>query len=492
MQHSSAATHRGPVLPEKDADVNWRHSENSVKTYLSALVDGQDVMVSEEPQSPVGESPYVPVLLNPAGREHWLYLKKRRNEFLGAEKKGTSALIMFCGTNLTAQSVLRNFMRQAEVAEANANAAAILLDPAHVPPPARTPRVRDQLQALAAHYDPQSELLSIVRMEEAKRIVFRDHESVASFMVRLDDALNHADMVRPTPIPLFERRQMLDTALANSRDQSLQNLTTHLQMAPQGGTWEELKSAVLRFDLTTAGMKRLIKTAVVNSIEGGDRGKRKREAHPMCTECDKRHGGTDCWEKHPELKPDWFKKKEVDGLKKKNKPHPHFTFGDPKPGDTSMLTAWEDEEEDEVSFLMRDGQPGILMDTGASNRLFLLTDKTPIERYETSDRIIGTAHSQGKLKVDGTGWIGQQEVAHCSHLRRPIISHGRIRSWGCTIALPTEGGPELHKGSGRLLRGIYVKDMPVFSLEEILQVAREQPEERMVMAITRSETERIA
>jgi cytoskeletal protein CcmA (bactofilin family) len=30
-----------------------------------------------------------------------------------------------------------------------------------------------------------------------------------------------------------------------------------------------------------------------------------------------------------------------------------------------------------------------------------------------SDRIIGTVHSQGKLRVRGTGWIGQQEVDHC-------------------------------------------------------------------------------
>jgi hypothetical protein len=81
---------------------------------------------------------------------------------------------------------------------------------------------------------------------------------------------------------------------------------------------------------------------------------------------------------------------------------------------------------------------------------------------------------------------------HCPDLRRPIISHGRIRSWGCTVALPTEGGPELHKGSSCLLQGIYVKDMPVFALEEILQVARAQPEGRAVMAITQSETERIA
>jgi hypothetical protein len=330
-------------------------------------------------------------------------------------------------------------------------------------------------------------------MEEAKRIAFRDHESVASFMVRLDDAINHVDMVRPTPIPLFERRQMLDGALTNSKDQVLQNLTTHLQMAPQGGTWEELKTTVLRFDLTTAGMKRLIKTPVLNAIEEGDRGrdKRKRDLHPLCAECDKRHGGTDCWEKHPSLKPEWFRKKEVETLKKKNKPHPHFTVGDPKP-DTSMVTSCEDEEGDEVSFLMWDGQPGILLDTGASNQMFLLTDRAPMERYVNSDRIIGTAHSQGKLRVQGTGWIGRQEVDHCPDLRRPIISYGRIRAWGCRVALPTEGGPELYKGSNCLLQGIYVRNMPVFSLEEILQVARAQPEGMAVMAITRSETERIA
>jgi hypothetical protein len=82
---------------------------------------------------------------------------------------------------------------------------------------------------------------------------------------------------------------MLDIALTNSKDQVLQNLTTHLQMAPQGGTWEELKATVLRFDLTMAGMKRLIKTPVLNAIEEGDRGrdKRKRDLHPLCAECDK-------------------------------------------------------------------------------------------------------------------------------------------------------------------------------------------------------------
>jgi hypothetical protein len=78
--------------------------------------------------------------------------------------------------------------------------------------------------------------------------------------------------------------------------------------------------------------------------------------------------------------------------------------------------------------------------------MFLLTDRTPIERYVDSDRIIGTAHSQGKLRVRGTGWIGQQEVDHCPELRRPIISHGRICAWGCRVALPTEGGPDLYKG----------------------------------------------
>jgi hypothetical protein len=115
---------------------------------------------------------------------------------------------------------------------------------------------------LSEHFDPQSELLSIVRIEEAKKIAFREHESVASFMVRLDDATNHVDTVRPVPIPLFERRQMLDTAMTNSKDPVLQNFTTHLQMAPQGGTWDELKAIVIRFDMTTAGMRRLVKNPV--------------------------------------------------------------------------------------------------------------------------------------------------------------------------------------------------------------------------------------
>jgi hypothetical protein len=351
------------------------------------------------------------------------------------------------------------------------------------------------LQALSEHFDPQSELLSIVRMEEAKRVAFHEHESVASFIVRLDDAINHVDMVRPVPIPLFERRHMLDTALTNSKDAALQNLTTHLQMAPIGGTWGELKAIVIRFDMTTAGMRRLIKNPVLNSLEDTEktRDKRKRNQHPLCAKCDKRHGGTDCWTTHPELKPDWFKKKEGDINKKKNKTHPHFklTFGDPKP-DTSMLTSFDDAEGDEVSFLMRDGQPGILLDTGASNQMFLLTDRTPIERYVDSDRIIGTAHSQGQLRVRGTGWIGRQEVDHCPELRRPIISHGRIRAWGCRVSLPIEGGPELHKDGDCLLQGIYVRDMPVFLLEEILEVARAQPDRMTVMVMTRSETDRLA
>jgi hypothetical protein len=277
--------------PKKDSDVNWRHAERTMKTYLSALVSGHDVIAQDAPPRPAGDSPYAPVLLNAAAREHWLYLKKQHDEFQGAEKKGTSAMMAFCGTNATAQRVLRNFLRQAEVEEDNANAAAILLDPAHVPPLARAPRSREQLRALAEHFDPQSELLSIVRMEEAKRIVFHEHESVASFLVRLDDAINSVDMVRPVPIPLFERRQMLDTALINSKDIALQNLTTHLQMAPIGGTWDELKVIVTRFDMKTTGMRRMIKNPVVNSLEDVEKtqDKRRRDQHPICYECNKKH-----------------------------------------------------------------------------------------------------------------------------------------------------------------------------------------------------------
>jgi hypothetical protein len=58
-----------------------------MRIYLSALVAGHDVMAQDAPQRPAGESPYVPVLLNAASREHWLYLKKQHDEFWGAEKK---------------------------------------------------------------------------------------------------------------------------------------------------------------------------------------------------------------------------------------------------------------------------------------------------------------------------------------------------------------------------------------------------------------------
>jgi hypothetical protein len=466
-----------------------------MKVYLSALVSGHDVMSHDVPPRPAGESPYVPVMLNASAREHWLFMKKRHDEFEGAEKKGTSAMMFFCGTNATAQRVLRNFLRQAEVEEDNANAAAMLLDPAHVPQPARAPRARDQLRALTEHFDPQSELLSIVRMEEAKRVVFREHESVSSFMVRFDDAINHVDMVRPTPIPQFEKRQMLDTAMTNSRDLALQALTTHLQMAPPGGTWDELKAVVIRFDMTTAGMRRIVKNPVVSALEdsGKPRDKRKRgDQHPLCTECDRRHGGDTCWKTHPELKPDWVKKRDADNQRKKNKGPPQFTFGESNPDTTSMLTSYENTGEDEVSFLMEDGTEGILVDTGASNRLLLLTDRTPIEHYQLSDKVIGTAHHLGQLQVRGTGYIGEQPVDHCPELRKSIVSHGRIRAWGCGLMLPIEGGPELHKDGRRLLRGTYVRDMPVFSLEEILDVARNQPEGTMVMALTRSDTQRLA
>jgi hypothetical protein len=136
------------------------------------------------------------------------------------------------------------------------------------------------------------------------------------------------------PIPLFERRQMLDTAMTNSRDLALQALTTHLQMAPPGHTWDELKAVVIRFDMTTAGMRRIIKNPVVNSLEetGKTRDMRKRgDQHPLCAECDKRHGGDTCWKTHPELKPDWVKKRDADNQRKKNKGQPQFTFGEPNP-----------------------------------------------------------------------------------------------------------------------------------------------------------------
>jgi hypothetical protein len=128
--------------------------------------------------------------------------------------------------------------------------------------PWRVPRCRDQLAALAAHFYPKNELLGSVRMAEARQVRVIRYESVANFVVRLQTAINRVDEVRPHRLIVYEMRELLDAGLAESKEPSLVNLATHLQMAPHATTWTDLKDMVSRFDTTAAGRLRLILSTV--------------------------------------------------------------------------------------------------------------------------------------------------------------------------------------------------------------------------------------
>jgi hypothetical protein len=94
-------------------------------------------------------------------------------------------LLSVTANNALASHVLKNFVTESRTVQANANASARILDPAHVDLPWRVPRCRDQLAALATHFNPKNELLGSVWMAEARQVRVLRYEPVASFVVRL-------------------------------------------------------------------------------------------------------------------------------------------------------------------------------------------------------------------------------------------------------------------------------------------------------------------
>jgi hypothetical protein len=231
--HTSQGSGGIQPLPDKDADINWPRSEDAIKAALSALVDGYDIMEQEAPARPIGDNPFDVAV---GQRERWKYNLKVSKDFQGAEKKGTSMLLSVTVNNASASHVLKNFVTESRTVQANANAAARILDPAHVDLPWRVPRCRDQLAALAAHFYPKNELLGSVRMAEARQVQVLRYEPVASFVVRLQTCINRVDEVRPHRLILYEMRELLDAGLAESKEPPLVNLATRLQMAPQATT----------------------------------------------------------------------------------------------------------------------------------------------------------------------------------------------------------------------------------------------------------------
>jgi hypothetical protein len=186
---------------------------------------------------------------------------------------------------------------------------------------------------------------------------------------------------------------------------------------------------VSRFDTTAAGRLRLILSTVseISALENNTKRKRNDEdgSEGDCEWCHGFHSSENCWQKYPHKKPDYLKKREekIGGGK------PKFLFGAAK-DEMSMITMWwEDTElEEGATLLMDDGRPYILVDTAASNLLFLLTDRTALDDFQVSDIELGTAQVNGSLKIMGTGKIGQQSVDWSPMLRRSFISLGRLYS----------------------------------------------------------------
>jgi hypothetical protein len=149
--HTSQGSGGIQPLPDKNSDINWPRSEDRIKAALSALVDGYDIMEQNAPPRPIGNNPF-DVL--PNQRDKWKYNLKVYEDYQGAEKRGTSMLLSVTANNASASHVLKNFVTESRTVQANANAAARILDPAHVDLAWRVPRCRDQLTALAAHFNP--------------------------------------------------------------------------------------------------------------------------------------------------------------------------------------------------------------------------------------------------------------------------------------------------------------------------------------------------
>ena len=107
----------------------------------------------------------------------------------------------------------------------------------------------------------------------------------------------------------------------------------------------------------------------------------------------------------------------------------------------------------------------IFLDSCASRMLFLLRDRSFIDKYRKCRRELGTAHSNGRIKICGEGYIGSESVDHCPDLRRSILSLGRVHSWGITVKLAPNAPPEfIDRSNDVVLTGVYKLNMPCFKL----------------------------
>lgn len=141
------------------------------------------------------------------------------------------------------------------------------------------------------------------------------------------------------------------------------------------------------------------------------------------------HDEANCWEKHPEKMPAHIKERRAKASVKaitsgEDTKRQRFKWVKIKAGDAvSMLS----EESDNSVLALSDAPENVIfVDSCAENILFLLCDRSPMENYRKSRKSLGTASTEGRLMITGTGLVGEVEAKHCPNLRHPIISVGQL------------------------------------------------------------------
>jgi hypothetical protein len=241
-------------------------------------------------------------------------------------------------------------------------------------------------------------------------------------------------------------------------------------------SWLTVKRLVSRFDDTALGQERLAE-------KGGADNLMVIEGNPplKCEFCHKPgHPKDSCWTADPSKTPQWFREE-----KPPPRPGKKPTFEFPKADDdmstlwdmSAAYKAWDDQNLfddfsplERVTYLM----DFIVVDTGASNLLLLLRDPEEISELQVVDKHVGTAHPEGRLAIRGIEKAGEQTVYHCPDIRRPVIALERLHSWRLNLILLYDERPQIRSGETVVLRGFYHRGMPVFHLEHILQLARNQ------------------
>lgn len=450
-----------PLLPPDSEKLDFRSWFNSMSAVVNSVSEF-NLLVDVAPQVPL-DAIGIAVLGNAnqrrveqARREVWLQWTK-------GQKRASALLLTAVAVNKNAQNLLQD-------------------QRSLVVPPLRAGEnlpIAQMMDHLHQHYIPINALRAIKTEQAVKQITLKRNESLTKFIVRFEEAINHATS-QGKVYTLLEKRSLLDSAL-RSGEKIMETLVTSLQLQIGAMTWVEISTYLSQFDDTALGSARLVpeKPKALHLDSVAFIGKKKKDI--KCTHCGKLyHTPEKCWQLHPELIPNRIKEQRKKRVDKKRKAEDSGDENHNKRGRKKWPPLIESEDSAaliddldtilEVSIGEEDDRKWIFLDSCASRLLFLLRSRNNMRDYRKCRRFLGTAHSKGSLCVRGEGKIGNEVVDHCPDLRRSILSLGRVHSWGLTAELPPDSAPVLMDSKKKvMLRGEYRLSMPCFSISDICE-----------------------